>query len=527
MCNTMKWKENTVEVRFRRDAPKMSNNEVFTFVEQALGLDPLQDLRCLQQEIRRRVIALTLTDAVLCEQVCNLDTGELMFRYASGDLTPVTLHHAGRNNLAVRVHDLPHGMPHAAVEEHLRKFGELVGPMEFDVWTRGGRRTGLSNGIRIVRMNILKHIPSYLSIGGCTAVVFYAGQPKTCARCSGAHLVKDCDVRPGRKTFASAAGGGDDVEEDGYNSTIEEVIVVKDFVASSAGGGGRPSAASSAANTPRMDLCSPGYTPPPQRPYSSAPSSAARPGDTPSTSPVGEPRLAAEVFFLDDPSGGRSSSGAQGPATENGNGSVVELQAVMQEGRVQSPVGATQLCWVGHEGEQPAFWPVENPRSWVQNLPEENKFSSIFKVPGEEGKQDGQEPGVEPEASEVEEAEGQGSDAAPGLETFRERSLTDDLDNACGQWEIDSNSSLNAESFASASSTPIVSLEENEDSETAANPGWSIVTRLSKGLREKAQTKAASLKMKRKRNSPEEKQQERNSDSKNKRTPNSAKPRWQ
>lgn len=130
----------------------------------------------------------------------------------------------------------------------------------------------------------------------------------------------------------------------------------------------------------------------------------------------------------------------------------------------------------------------------------------------------------------MEETEGQGSDAVPGSETYRERSLRDDLGNECGQWEVESNSSLNAESFSSARSTPmlekqasIVSLKENEE---GTNPGWSIVTSLSKGLRQKAQSKAAEFKM-RKRSSSEEKQQDKNSDSKNRGTPNTSKPTWQ
>ena len=290
-----KWKENTVEVVIRRDAPKMSPNEVFTFLETVLKINPLEDLRCLQQETRRRVMSLTLSSAELCERVLLLDDGELKFTYLNGFSTDVSLRHAGLNGLAVRINDLPYGMPHAAVVEALKQFGEPIGDMNFDCWIRDGKRTAISNGVRVVRMNLSMHVPSYLTVAGFRAAVFYAGQPKTCARCgSTGHLVKFCTVQPRQRTFAAAAGGVVEEEpEDVHHVSIPD--------------GGE------------------------QRLVNSEPKSTGRAGQG-----TDQPRAAIN-FCLETNNQESSSEHSAGPVAKNQHGSVEELLSAGSATRVQDP----------------------------------------------------------------------------------------------------------------------------------------------------------------------------------------------
>lgn len=56
----------------------------------------------------------------------------------------------------------------------------------------------ISNGILIVNIELNKHIPSHLTIGGYGALVSYGGQPPTCyvlvCNASG-HLIQHCPKR--------------------------------------------------------------------------------------------------------------------------------------------------------------------------------------------------------------------------------------------------------------------------------------------------------------------------------------------
>lgn len=415
----MRWKENSVEVRFRRDAPKISPNEIFDFISTVLKIDPLKDLKCLQQELQRRVISLTMSTEEKCGEVCRLDNGELLFTHANGDQTPVSLTMAGLSNTTVRVHDLPYGMPHQVVVAQLRNFGIPTSPMSFELWPCNGKTTPLSNGSRVVKINLDKHIPSYVMIGGTRAVVQYPGQPRTCARCGlTGHFVRDCTAGPPKKTFASAASGR---HVNGLDVVVGDGEVPEPLLASHT--------SLVADDTPDLSVRSGGNTPPLADRVelsASAPSSVNR-GVT--------PRDVASPAAMSSGGSGKSSGNAREPETRppgSADGSVVERESGNPEGRVQSPVGPNS---------EPlrSAWELLKDQARVQLPPPEKGISQ-----GEE-EEAGSTPVVGSGASG-----GEGSNSV-----FREmeRSLSLNLETKIGEWEM--NSPDTEVSWASACSTPI------------------------------------------------------------------------
>lgn len=81
----------------------------------------------------------------------------------------------------VKIHDLPPRMPNQLIVEHLLQYGEVKSIFN-EVWR--DYFPGLTNGVRIVRMNIKKPIPSYLSIEGNSAFIVHKEQIKTCRHCN-------------------------------------------------------------------------------------------------------------------------------------------------------------------------------------------------------------------------------------------------------------------------------------------------------------------------------------------------------
>lgn len=460
-----------MEIRFRRDAPKVPANDLFTFLEH-LGIDVTSEVRSVQPELRRRVVTVVLASQEKCFDVVNKDNGELEFRYSNGEATPVSLCLAGLMFTPVRVHDLPFGMPHGALIEELKKYGSLAGPVEFEYWDRNGRPTKICNGTRKVRMNLSGHIPSYIQVAGFTAMIFYPGQPKTCARCSRpGHLVKDCSSDPAKKTFASAVGGSADSV---YDDTIEEIIVVKGFddVAAS-------SASNGAVDTPCTSSVG-GNTPPvgdSERLISSAPSSVAAGSETPRAGPSGETRRES-LFFLDSARGGRTGSGSPELAGKQVDGSAVESLAGNPGDRVRSPGGGMKLCWIGHGAETAICKPSEDERPVVQILAGESEFSGA-KIQTEEEESEGQqgegepsplvepEEGAHPTEGNLEDGEKRKESAgifAPPPFSRAERSLSLDLNTDIGFWAAtpeDSSPPCNL-SWASASSTPLPGMNEEQ-----------------------------------------------------------------
>lgn len=93
-------------------------------------------------------------------------------------LIPVFLEDTAIN---VRVHDLPPDMPNKDVADHMKQYG-LVKSVVREVWKK--YFPGTPNGVRVVRIELQKHIPSYIQIHDQMSLVSYRNQPTTCRSCS-------------------------------------------------------------------------------------------------------------------------------------------------------------------------------------------------------------------------------------------------------------------------------------------------------------------------------------------------------
>lgn len=81
----------------------------------------------------------------------------------------------------VKVHDLPPTMPNNLVAAQFEKFGRVVSIRD-EVWREFF--PGVPNGVRVIRINLVKPIPSFLMIEGVLAYTVYINQIKTCRHCS-------------------------------------------------------------------------------------------------------------------------------------------------------------------------------------------------------------------------------------------------------------------------------------------------------------------------------------------------------
>lgn len=90
----------------------------------------------------------------------------------------------------VRIHDLPPGIPNSVVADHLKEYGK-VKSVARELWKKFF--PGISNGVRMVRIELVKHIPSYIRITEQICTVTYRSQIATCRRCQRkAHPRKKC-----------------------------------------------------------------------------------------------------------------------------------------------------------------------------------------------------------------------------------------------------------------------------------------------------------------------------------------------
>lgn len=89
----------------------------------------------------------------------------------------------------VRINDLPPDMPNSVVAEHMKMYGKVKSVVR-ETWKNYFQ--GVPNGVRVVRMEVDKPIPSYITISNEKTTVSYKNQIATCRNC-------DQRVHPNRK----------------------------------------------------------------------------------------------------------------------------------------------------------------------------------------------------------------------------------------------------------------------------------------------------------------------------------------
>lgn len=85
-----------------------------------------------------------------------------------------------REAVTVRILDLPPSMSPVTITDHMLKYGEVIS-IRNEKWKH--YFPGISNGVRVLRMNLLRHIPSFITIENHETMVSYDEQPKTCRQC--------------------------------------------------------------------------------------------------------------------------------------------------------------------------------------------------------------------------------------------------------------------------------------------------------------------------------------------------------
>ena len=78
----------------------------------------------------------------------------------------------------VRISNLPSELPDRTIRGQSGQTGEVKN-IKKELLTKAYRYK-VSNGIRIVEMNLKLHLPSHMIIAGHRVLVSYDGQPSTC-----------------------------------------------------------------------------------------------------------------------------------------------------------------------------------------------------------------------------------------------------------------------------------------------------------------------------------------------------------
>ena len=102
---------------------------------------------------------------------------------------------AGLGGRRIRIANLPPELPRAVINRAMEQYGN-VGDIRDEMWSKVYHYK-VCSGVLLVQIDMKKHIPSHMMIGGHRALITYEGQPMTCYACNETgHMIQQC---PGRQ----------------------------------------------------------------------------------------------------------------------------------------------------------------------------------------------------------------------------------------------------------------------------------------------------------------------------------------
>ena len=142
----------------------------------------------------RRRVYIKLNNEVRLQEVLHTTQGRLDYIHDNGELAIVYIERAGMGVRRVRVANLPPELQDRTLRDVISRYGEVRAISE-EQWSKRYRYP-VHKGIRIVEMDLKKHLPSHMTIVGTRALISYEGPPITCYGCNEpGHQYQECPSR--------------------------------------------------------------------------------------------------------------------------------------------------------------------------------------------------------------------------------------------------------------------------------------------------------------------------------------------
>lgn len=177
--------------------PKLNVVQDFVFTKMKLDMNLVKNL---QTSITKSQVIIEVDSAATAENIVAQHSLKHSLEHDK-QLYPIPVHPAD-NAIEVKVYDLPPHMPNQLIASHFAAFGKVIS-VRNDVWKE--YFPGIPNGVRIVRMEVQRPIPSYVPVSGELSYVLHVNQVKTCRHCAQKiHIGKSCAAA--RKVATARSG---------------------------------------------------------------------------------------------------------------------------------------------------------------------------------------------------------------------------------------------------------------------------------------------------------------------------------
>ena len=195
-------RQQTIVCAFDQRSPRVSAFQLHEWVYETLHL---QEHEVVMIQIRRRRhVYIKFRDPQRIQAILTATHGQEDFRHENGENSKLQIEAVGLGMRQVRVARLLPKVGDKTLKMALGAFGELR-DIQPEIWSNAYRYR-VSNGVRVVSMSPVKHIPSHVVVARYRTLISYGGQPTTCYSCNKpGHLQTACPHRRRERTESRPA----------------------------------------------------------------------------------------------------------------------------------------------------------------------------------------------------------------------------------------------------------------------------------------------------------------------------------
>jgi len=182
-------RQNTIVCIFDMRSPRLIAYNIHEWIYVQLRLQE-GDIRMIQIDGPCRRVYIKFVSAKRMQSTLQNIQGQQEYKHDIGEISTVNAEIAGMGVRHIRVVNVPPEIQDAVLRDTMSKYGEVKDIKE-EQWSRLFSYS-VSNGIRIVELNLKTHVPSHMFIAGHRVLITYEGQPTTYYNCNeqGHHYIE-------------------------------------------------------------------------------------------------------------------------------------------------------------------------------------------------------------------------------------------------------------------------------------------------------------------------------------------------
>jgi hypothetical protein len=173
-------RKHTIVCTFEQTIPRISAHEIHEWIHDQLQVTE-NSVKMIQIDGTNRQVYIKFMDDEYVQDILRTTNGHAAYRHVRWEIFQVSIDFAGMGSRRVRIATLPPEIPERTIRAALAQYGEIK-TIQDDTWSKAYRYQ-VANGIKVITINLTKHLPSRMTIAGNRVLTSYDSQTLVCYGC--------------------------------------------------------------------------------------------------------------------------------------------------------------------------------------------------------------------------------------------------------------------------------------------------------------------------------------------------------